>query len=799
MRRIGNHTLAVAILLFASAAESGDLTFDFDDWAGPALPVRMFVPDSVAAETTIVVVMHGASRDAPRYYLDWRAAAEEHDFVVVVPLFSADAFRGSARYNLGYVFDPETGAQRPAESWTFAAIEPLFDDVVKRLGGAQTQYTMFGHSAGSQFVHRFLYYVPDARVSRAILANAGWYTMPDFGVEYPYGLGDAGVSADVLPGYFARDVVVLLGDADVDSNHEDLRKTPEAELQGRHRFDRGHSFVRVAKARAKILDTAFNWRLQVVTGAEHSNADMTPAAASLVDPAPPVTVIENGTVYSGANSDPVQTDVWIQGDRILAVGSADGLVADTSIDASGLAIAPGFIDLHSHAVRENNERSGLYRWPDAENLLRQGVTTVIGGPDGWSPLPLEDSFTRFAEQGAAVNYGSFVGHGAVRESVVGLDDRPATEEELERMREVVDVAMRQGAFGLSSGLVYIPGSFADTDEIITLAEVAGQHGGIYISHMRNEALEVLDSAQELIRIAEAAGLPAQITHAKAMGTAMQGRSKDLLALVDDAVARGVDISIDQYPYAAGSTGLTVQFPRWSRDGGDRELARRLADPELRAQIHATLVYELTEVRGRNDPANVQLAYCNFDHSLDGLNLAELLTQKGREVTVENAATLIIELQEAGGCQAIYHAMHEEDVVTILQHPRTMIAADGGIEVPGNGHPHPRNYGTFARVLGRYVRELEVLPMHTAVHKMTRLPADRIGLASRGRIEAGAIADIVVFDPGLIIDRATFGEPHQYAEGMQHVFVAGEAVLLDGHPTGARPGRVLRSSAYKKNN
>lgn len=284
MRRIGNHALAVAILLFASAAESGDHTFDFDGWAGPALPVRMFVPDSVDAKTTIVVVMHGASRDVPRYYADWRAAAVEHDFIVVVPLFGADAFRGSARYNLGHVFDPETGAQRPEESWTFAAIEPLFDAVVKRLGGAQTHYTMFGHSAGSQFVHRFLYYIPDARVSRAILANAGWYTMPDFGVDYPYGLGDSGVNADVLPGYFARDVVVLLGDADVDSNHEDLRKTPEAELQGRHRFDRGHSFVRVAKARATMLDTAFNWRLQVVPGAEHSNAEMTPAAAQLIRP-----------------------------------------------------------------------------------------------------------------------------------------------------------------------------------------------------------------------------------------------------------------------------------------------------------------------------------------------------------------------------------------------------------------------------------------------------------------------------------------------------------------------------------
>ncbi|MEJ2273749.1 MAG: D-aminoacylase [Woeseiaceae bacterium] len=523
-----------------------------------------------------------------------------------------------------------------------------------------------------------------------------------------------------------------------------------------------------------------------------------PGVCEATDGGGSVTVLRGGTVFSGKDEDPVVTDVWLQGDRIISVGGLDR-PAERVIDVTGLAVAPGFIDLHSHAVRSSPDRSGLYRWPDAENLVRQGVTTVIGGPDGWSPLPLEDSFEAFEQRGAAVNFGSFVGHGAVRARIIGLDDRAATPREIERMRAEVDLAMRQGAFGLSSGLVYVPGSFSDTAELVALAEVAGQHGGIYISHMRNEALTVLDSVRELIAIAQTAGLPGQITHAKAMGTSMQGRSKDLLALVDAAVERGVDITLDQYPYAAGSTGLTAQFPRWSLDGGTTKLAERLEDPALRSRIHQTLVYELTEVRGRNDPANVQLAYCDFDHSLDGLNLAELLEREGREITIDNAATLIIELQEAGGCQAIYHAMHPEDVVTILRHPRTMIAADGGIEVPGNGHPHPRNYGTFARVLGHYVRELQVLSLPVAIHKMTRMPAERIGLAERGRIEAGAIADIVVFDPATVIDRATFAQPHQYAEGVQHVFVAGKPVLLDGQPTGLRPGRLLRSASFEKVN
>ena len=522
----------------------------------------------------------------------------------------------------------------------------------------------------------------------------------------------------------------------------------------------------------------------------------TPVAAS-DDDAETSVLLAGGLVFSGDDSPPVVADVLIRGDRIENVGAPGSLDADRVLDVSGLAVAPGFIDLHSHAVRASAERSGLFRWPDAENLLRQGVTTVIGGPDGWSPLPLAEHFATVEASPAAVNYGAFVGHGAVRQHIIGLDDRAATDQEMAAMRAVVEQAMRDGAFGLSSGLVYIPGSFADTAELVELARVAGQHGGIYISHMRNENLDVLGSVAELIRIAEEGGLPGQITHAKVMSTAMQGRSVDLLAMVDAAVARGVDITLDQYPYAAGSTGLTVQFPRWSRDGGNAKLAERLADAEQRARIRDELIYQLTEVRGRNDPANVQLAYCNFDHSLDGLNLAQLLEQRGRDVSIANAADLIIELQEAGGCQAIYHAMHPDDVAIIMRHPRTMIAADGGIEAPGNGHPHPRNYGTHARVLGRYVRELGVLPLHTAIHKMTRMPAARIGLDDRGSIAAGMVADIVVFDPDSVVDRATFTQPHQYAEGMHHVFVAGEAVLLDRRMTGARPGQVLRSTPVQQ--
>jgi hypothetical protein len=265
-----------------ATAAPGDIDFEFDGWAGPAIPVRLYVPAAADEETPIVIVMHGASRDVARYYADWRAAAAEHGFIAVVPWFSKDMFPGSVRYNLGHVFDPETREKRPEAGWTYAAIEPLFDAVVAKLGGRQAEYTLYGHSAGSQFAHRFLYFVPEARVRRAILANAGWYTMPDFGVTWPYGLAGSGVAEDVLAGYFERDVVVLLGDADTVREDDTLRKTPEAELQGRDRYNRGHTFYRVGKARAETLGVDFGWRLQEVPGAVHSNAAMTPAAAEFV-------------------------------------------------------------------------------------------------------------------------------------------------------------------------------------------------------------------------------------------------------------------------------------------------------------------------------------------------------------------------------------------------------------------------------------------------------------------------------------------------------------------------------------
>ena len=502
-------------------------------------------------------------------------------------------------------------------------------------------------------------------------------------------------------------------------------------------------------------------------------------------------VLEGGDVYSGEDAESRVADVGISGDRIVAIGNLEDRDAELRLDVRGLAVVPGFIDIHSHAVRDNPE-DGIFRWPDAENQIRQGVTTVVGGPDGSSPLPISETLEALEENPASVNFATFVGHGSIRGLIVGEDDRPPTEEELDRMRDEVRKAMEQGAFGLSSGLIYTPGRFAATEEVIELAKVAAEYDGIYISHMREEGLDLLKSVEETIRIGEEGGLPTQLTHHKVVGAPMWGKSTETLRMVDEARARGVDVSIDQYPYTASSTSLTILFPGWSMDGGREALLQRLADPELRPRIRDEIVYRIEVDRGGNDPANVVLASCPHDTALNGLNLSEVLRQQERTVSKENAAELLMELVTAGNCSAVFHAINEEDVVRIMQHPVTMPSSDGGVESPSDRVPHPRNYGTFARVLGRYVRDQGVMPFHTAIYKISRLPADRIGLASRGRIEVDAIADIAVLEPAAIVDKATFENPHQYAEGAHHVFVSGETVLLNREMTGVRPGKVIRS-------
>src|SRR5579871_3231861 len=469
----------------------------------------------------------------------------------------------------------------------------------------------------------------------------------------------------------------------------------------------------------------------------------------LAQPKPFDLLIAGAKVVDGSGNSWYFADVGIRGDSIAAVGRLGDAAATVRLDARGLVVAPGFIDIHSHG------RRGIFDVPTAENYLREGVTTFIEGPDGSSPVPLAPFLEQVRKTPVSVNIGTFVGQGSIRQQVIGLANRNATPEEIEKMKALAAEAMHDGAFGLSTGLFYVPGNFTPTEEVVEIAKVVGRLGGIHISHMREEASQVLDSVRETIRIGEEGGLPTQITHHKIIGQANWGKSVDTLKLVEEARARGVDVTIDQYPYTASSTGIAALFPQWALEGGQKSTLERLAAPETRARIKAVIIENIRHDRGAGDPKNVSIANCGFDKTLAGKNLSEITRDRGVEPTIENAADTAIELQQKGGCSAIYHAIAEADIVRILRSPYTMIASDGEIPVFGQAAPHPRSYGTFARVLGVYVREQHVLTLEDGVRRMSGYPAARLKLWDRGMLRPGMKADVVLFDPDTIADKATF--------------------------------------------
>ena len=498
-------------------------------------------------------------------------------------------------------------------------------------------------------------------------------------------------------------------------------------------------------------------------------------------------VLHNGRIVDGTGSPWYRGDVAITGDTIVAIApSIDGAAART-IDVHGQVIAPGFIDIHTHA------RRGIFDVPTAPNYVRQGVTTLIEGPDGSSPLPLAPFLARLDALAKTPNIGLFVGQGSVRDAVIGSVDRKATPEEIQKERDLVEQAMKDGAFGLSTGLFYVPGTFTPTEEVIELAKVAGKYGGMHESHQRDEASHLLDSVRETIRIGEEGHLPTQISHAKAMGAASWGKSEEMLRLIDEARARGVDVTLDQYPYTASSTSVAAALmPAWLLEGGNAQTLARLKDPVTRAKAKLEVIERIKNERGGGDPKNVQFASCAFDPSLNGKNLADATHRRDLTETVENAAETAMWIVENGGCSGIFHAISEDDIVRILKHPATMIGSDGEIPVFGRANPHPRSYGTFARVLGVYVREKRVITLEDAIRKMTSFPAARLRLTDRGVLRPGMKADIAVFDPGVVRDTATYDKPHAYAEGFSVVIVNGRVAFENGAMTNERPGRVLRS-------
>jgi N-acyl-D-amino-acid deacylase len=521
-------------------------------------------------------------------------------------------------------------------------------------------------------------------------------------------------------------------------------------------------------------------------------------------------------VYDGAGRAPIEGDVLITGDRIASLGT--GLRAPDAVvlDARGMAVAPGFVDIHSHTDTE------LLVAPRAESKIRQGVTTEITGQDGGSMGPwteeraaetresyrqqygldvrlgtLGDFLDTLERHRFAVNLASMVGHGTIRQHVIGDVDRPATSDELRHMAALVRDALAAGAVGLSSGLEYIPGAFATLDELVTLTRELRGSSLPYASHMRNEDDQLLAAVEEALNVGRAAGVPVQISHLKAQGERNWWKAGPVLEALERARAAGVDVTFDRYPYVAYSTGLSSLFPPWAREGGTDAFLARLDDGATAARIEAYVRDKIDQL-GSWDAVQISGTRADEVAWARGRRLGELSAERGTE-----PYALLLHLIRADRARSgmVGFGMSEENTARILSHPLAMICSDGSalpIEGPlAAGAPHPRNYGTYPRVLGHYCRERGVMPLEVAIAKMSSLPAQRVRLEGRGVLAPGAFADVVVFDPVTVADLATFDNPKRYPTGIHHVFVNGQWTLREGEPTGALAGRVLRGPGWKR--
>ncbi len=543
-------------------------------------------------------------------------------------------------------------------------------------------------------------------------------------------------------------------------------------------------------------------------------------ATGCTQPVPYDVIIRNGAIYDGGGGEPLRADVAIRGDRVVQVGDLTGASAELEVEAGGLAVAPGFINMLSWATES------LLIDGNSQSDVRQGVTLEVFG-EGWSMGPLSDAMKERLRQqqtdegrftidwttlgeyleslerrGVSPNVASFVGATTVRIHVLGYEDRPPSETELVEMQQLVEEAMLEGALGVGSSLIYAPAFYAQTDELVALSEVAARHEGMYISHMRSEGNRLLEAIDELIEISRRAGLPAEIYHLKAAGQSNWDKLEPAVAKIDSARGQGLRITADMYTYTAGATGLDAAMPPWCQEGGLEAWIERLKDPKTRRRI-------LEEMRtpsddwenlllAAGDASKVLLAGFRNEklRPLTGKTLAAVAAERGISPE-ETALDLVIE--DESRVDTVYFLMSEENVRKQIALPWLSFGSDAASLAPEGVflkfNPHPRAYGNFARLLGKFVRDGQVIPLQEAIRKLTSLPAENLGLKDRGRLREGYFADVVIFDPESIQDHATFEQPHQYSTGVRHVFVNGVQVLRDGEHTGARPGRVVRGPGW----
>jgi N-acyl-D-amino-acid deacylase len=492
-------------------------------------------------------------------------------------------------------------------------------------------------------------------------------------------------------------------------------------------------------------------------------------------------LITNARIVDGTGNPWFWGSVAIRDGRIAGVGRVAGIAVQT-IDAKGQIVAPGFIDVHGHT-------EDIFSNPTAENFVRMGVTSIITGNCGGSAANIEEFLGQFGDKPLAVNLAALIGHNTVRREVVGLDNRAPTAEEQAKMNALVEKAMKDGAVGLSTGLIYVPGTFAKTDEVVDLAKAASKYGGTYASHIRNEGNEVVAAIKEAINIGEQANMPVEISHFKISSKALWGQSAMTIALVEDARKRGLQVTVDQYAYPASSTSLDSRLPSWAIAGGREEGKKRLADPATKAKI----VNEMKDWLKKAKFKDFDFAYVagyRANPSFNGKNIAQITQEVRGKKKVDDQLEQIFDMYNNGGAQMVYKQMSEPDVQAFMKQPFTMIASDSGVRQFGSGVPHPRGYGNNARVLGRYVRELKIITLEDAIRKMTSLPAQTFSLRDRGQIREGFAADIVIFDERTVGDKATYENPHQYAEGFSHVIVNGKLVFDGSKMTGTMSGQPI---------
>ena len=495
-------------------------------------------------------------------------------------------------------------------------------------------------------------------------------------------------------------------------------------------------------------------------------------------------LLKGGRIIDGTGNPWFYGDVAIRDGKIVGIGNLETSNADSVIDVKGFIIAPGFIDVHAHI-----EKNDLLV-PTADNFIADGVTTVITGNCGSSETDVTRYFFQLDSVKMSLNVATLVGHNSIRSQVMGGSQRAPSIEEQTRMEMLVEEAMLAGAVGLSTGLIYTPGTYATTSEVIGLARSAAKYNGVYASHIRNEGDEVTEAIREALNVGQEAKIPVQISHFKVASRSNWGRSVETLALVERARNDGIDVTIDQYPYIASSTTLNTALPSWVFSGGKDSLMARLSDVSIRKKIISEMVAGLKARRIKNYSYAVVALY-EADTTLNGKTISEINRLKGRKSRAREEAATILEMVQNGSAQMVFFTMNEDDITRIMQYPFTMIASDAGIARFGQGVPHPRSYGTNARVLGHYVRNLNVIRLEEAIRRMTSLPAQKFRLRDRGLIREGMAADIVVLDEKTVIDKSTFADPHVYSTGFALIIVNGNITMVDGRHMGARQGQILK--------